>query len=460
MRRRTVVILMVTVLATMMLPAKAGSLVPNLGPQPAPLAFVDPGVGGFMSSNVSYVATLPNESPGVSARVVPVGDQTRFYVSNARGLSVYDVTDPGLPLLLGTLDLHNWENEDIAVSADGKTILMSDFEGVAYLMVVSVTDLPGGFVALTITGVNAPGGNHTVECLDDPCDWAYGSEGDIYDLRDKADPKIAGKWSAVTGGGGHHITRDANGLIWTDTTPIFVLNPWPDPVHPTIVARSDRPAMQAGKTAYQHNNLRPFAAEYQQRVTEEDVADPNLRPGEILLGEGETNTTVTCGAGSGPFVTYDLRNFDTEDAAPFKPVDVFRPINGDYQNGDPAVNTLGCSGHWFDISPASTHEKIVTANAWYEHGTRILEVDGATGEIGQVGYFQPVVGSASAAYWIDDEYIYVVDYERGIDILRFNPDAPLPTKKQFRNSWLAKLNAVSPLAATERYFCSLAQGGR
>ena len=140
MCRRTVVILMVTALASMVLPAKAGDLVPNLepqpaarSPQPASLMYVDPGAGGFMSTNISYVATLLNESPGVSARVVPVGDQTRLYVSSAKGLSVYDVTDPGLPLLLGTLDTHNWENEDIAVSADGKTILMSDFEGVAYL---------------------------------------------------------------------------------------------------------------------------------------------------------------------------------------------------------------------------------------------------------------------------------------------------------------------------------------
>lgn len=218
--------------------------------------------------------------------------------------------------------------------------------------------------------------------------------------------------------------------------------------------------MEAGKTAYQHNNIRPFADKYRQRVTKKARANRNLRPGEILLGEGETNFTGTCEAGSGPFVTYDLRNFDSEDAAPFKPRDVFRPINGDYQNGDPAVNALGCSGHWFDVSPLSTHKKIITANAWYEHGTRLLNVAGKTAKIKQIGYFQPVVGSASAAYWIDDEYIYVVDYERGVDILRFNPDAPKPTKKQFRKSWLAKLNVVSPLAATERYFCSLAQGQR
>jgi hypothetical protein len=28
-------------------------------------------------------------------------------------------------------------------------------------------------------------------------------------------------------------------------------------------------------------------------------------------------------------------------------------------------------------------------------------------------------GQASAAYWITDEIVYVVDYNRGLDILRF-----------------------------------------
>lgn len=422
---------------------------------------LDPGPGGFISSNLSYVGTLPIESPGVSARVVQVGEQRRLYVSSAKNISVYNVTDPGLPLLMGSLPIYNWENEDVAVSPDGKTILASDFTGDLYLHVISVTDLPGGQVALSIEGSNvSEGGNHTIECVDDPCDWAYGSEGKIYDLRDRANPTLAGRWSDVTGTGtsGHHVTRDASGLVWTDTTPIFALDVT-NPLTPVIVARSDKPAMNAAKTAYQHNNMRPFAEAYAPRITPEEIADESLRPGEILLGEGETNFGPRCGGGSGPFASYSLKDFDKAGAAPFKPVDVFRPVSGTYDgDGNAAVNALGCSGHWFDIGP-STPDAIVTANAWYEHGTRLFEIDGKTAKISQIGYFQPVAGSASAPYWVGDEYIYTVDYARGIDILKYDASAPMPTEKEFLDSWMAKLGVIDPIAEAERFRCSLAQNG-
>jgi hypothetical protein len=56
--------------------------------------------------------------------------------------------------------------------------------------------------------------------------------------------------------------------------------------------------------------------------------------------------------------------------------------------------------------------------AWYEHGTRFLKVNGK-GKISSEGYFLPVGGATSAAYWINDKILYAVDYQRGIDILRW-----------------------------------------
>ncbi len=55
--------------------------------------------------------------------------------------------------------------------------------------------------------------------------------------------------------------------------------------------------------------------------------------------------------------------------------------------------------------------------AWYEHGTRLLEVD-AAGGIEERGYFLPMDGSAWAAFWISDDVVYTVDYNRGIDVLK------------------------------------------
>jgi hypothetical protein len=438
--------MLATILSLLGLVATSASQA-NVGPVPVQLVQVPIGPGGFQSDNISYEGTLAFDSPGVSARVVQLGAQRRLYVSTVKSLSVYNVTDPGLPLLMGTLPIYNWENEDVSVSADGRWVLASDFTASFYTHVVEVTDLPGGVVSMVLKGTDTTG-NHTIDCIDDPCNYAYGAEGNIYDLKDKTNPHVVGSW----GNGGHDVTRDAAGIVWTDTTPINALDVT-DPVHPTIIAQSSRPSMNQNGTQYQHNTHRPFAEDYKPRLTEEDLADPNLRPGEILLGEGETNFTVDCGGGNGPFASYDLRNFDQPGAPAFKVKDVFRPVSGQYTNGDPAVNVMGCSGHWFDISPLSTHEKIITSNGWYDHGTRIFEIDGKTAKIKQIGFFQPVVGAASASYWIDDEYIYTVDYQRGIDILRFDAGAPVPSAAEFRASWLAKVGSTSSLTAIEQYVC-------
>ena len=68
-----------------------------------------------------------------------------------------------------------------------------------------------------------------------------------------------------------------------------------------------------------------------------------------------------------------------------------------------------------------------------------------------------MVGSASAAHWVGDGYVYVVDYGRGIDILRFDESAPRPSAADIEASWRARMNDVDPLAAAERTFCRLAQ---
>ena len=436
------------------LPAGAGQVAPGL-------TYEDPGVGGFMSPNLEYVATLASDAPGVGAHVLTVGDQRRLYVSSIQGLRVWDVTDPGLPLLLGALELPHWENEDVTVSADGKTILMSEFTG-TYMHVIKATDLPGGRLALAPVGFTTGPSGHIVDCLDDACDWVYGSEGVIIDLRDKANPVIRDEnWARMNGlpTNGHNLTFDESGLLWTDTSPIAALDV-SDPLNPVAVVKGNKAVQSSNRTAYQHNSIRPNADLFDPRDTAEEQSDGSIRAGELLLGNGETNFTGTCDSGSGPFTSYKIKDMTPGNSDALEFADIFRPVSGDYADGNPAVNALGCSGHWFSMLPSdlaaeTAPAEYTVAAAWYEHGTRLLSVDAATGKISQKGFFQPVQGSASAAHWIDDEYIYVVDYQRGIDILRYTPDAPVPTQAEFDASWLAKLDVVSPLAEQERYLCRL-----
>ncbi len=111
----------------------------------------------------------------------------------------------------------------------------------------------------------------------------------------------------------------------------------------------------------------------------------------------------------------------TFDAAAFKKTRTFKMIDefimgtGLPTEGKmPAV--LYC-GHWFDVHPRYRNGGVV-AMAWYENGTHLFDVS-PKGKIEHIGYFLPAVGSTSAEYWITNEILYTVDYNRGIDIIRF-----------------------------------------
>ena len=409
--------------------------------------WVDPGPGGFTSSNVSYVASIPTGA-GVSARVVTVGSQRRLYVSSAHSLVIYDITNPGLPLPLGALPIYNWENEDIAVSKDGATTILTEFESSFYLHVVDTSNprLP------ILKGSHILDGSHTAECADVHCNYLFASTGATWDIRDRTNPTPLPEtqsWGPQVGvGSSHNIHQDAAGYWIADSVPMVMFSA-KDPLHPKRIASGNATIdMQ-----YQHNNVRPAAASYKPRRASDNSA--TLRPGELLMAETETNFKPQCSGSNGSFTTWSMVGWDR--GKKMHQLHVLRPVNGSPLDGNAEVNALGCSGHWFNVRENNTGRyagKYLVAAGWYEHGTRFLSVDPKTGTISQVGFFQPVRGSASAAYWIPGtDYVYVVDYQRGIDILKFDPTAAPPTVAQTNASWLAKLNVIDALSASERYLC-------
>jgi hypothetical protein len=421
------------------------------GTQAAPRSvttYADPGPGGFTSSNVTYIASIPTGA-GVSGRVVTVDGQRRFYLSSAHSLAIYDISDPSLPVPMGALPLYNWENEDIAVSKDGDTTILTEYASALYLHVVDTSNPH----APVLRGSILADGSHTAECADTHCHYLFASNGKTYDIRDRANPvelPRAKWWSTlVHAGEAHALHQDGAGYWIADETPLVMFRA-DDPLHPHRVTSGD----VTMNTAYQHNNIRPRAAKYVPRAPGDN--SKALRPGEMLMTEGETNINPRCESGTGAFSTWSMVGWDR--GRPMKQQHVLRPVSGDYvDTGDPAINALGCSGHWFKVradSPGRYHDDYVVAGAWYEHGTRFLAVDKTTGKIRQIGFFQPVRGSASAAYWIPGtNYVYVVDYQRGLDILKFHPwDAP-PSVAETNRSWLAKLHVVDALSEQERFWC-------
>jgi hypothetical protein len=420
-----------------------------------------PGVS-FTTDNIEHVGYLAEVGPTVSARVVTVEGQRRLYVSSiARGLSIYDIDDAANPSLIGLLPLGGWQNEDLAVSSDGNLAVLAygDSNNYSFNHIVDTSD-PTAPRLLSRTS----GGDHTAECVTADCRWLYGSEGNIYDLSDPAAPKtLSATWIAHARNQGvnisgypHKLVLDGAGYLISDSSPRVVFD-ITDPANPIVVTYAANPR-GSENIRYQHNNLRPRAQDWQPR-TAEDPGDEALRPGELLLAGGETNLQPQCNGTNGPFMTWDMRDFDK--GRPMTLANTFRPLaNGNYADGNPAVNAVGCSNHWFDWTQDG--DDYLVATAWFEHGMRLLDVDAATGEIAEVGFFQPINGSTGAAYWIDDEYVYTTDYVRGIDILKVDRDpAKRPTQAEIDANWLAGADLPKlPQTQAELYLCTIGRQQR
>jgi hypothetical protein len=71
------------------------------------------------------------------------------------------------------------------------------------------------------------------------------------------------------------------------------------------------------------------------------------------------------------------------------------------------------------------------ALATYENGTRFLQI-GANGKITEQGYFVPLGGATSAPHWAPggSDIVYAVDYERGLDVLKYTGPHYVPGESE------------------------------
>lgn len=164
-----------------------------------------------------------------------------------------------------------------------------------------------------------------------------------------------------------------------------------DPVHPTLIAAGRPP-----DDRFIHDNWWP-------------------RKGKdrFLLVGGETSGPSCGDASAAAFTVWDTTGW--KKTRQFEMIDDYRVTDGLPTDGNALVHTF-CS-HWSRPHRTFKNGSLV-AKAWYEHGTRFLRVT-KQGQIEEEGYLLPFAGSTSAAYWVTDEIVYAVDYQRGIDILRF-----------------------------------------
>lgn len=359
-----------------------------------------PTTGGLASDNIEHIAHIPIAQNGVGGRLIG----KYFYMNDQNKVMVWDVSEPLDPQMIGFVAMpQEWQFSREDLDGNGKILvvpntvsgqndgnLQTDSPANA-VYIIDVEDKTNPTIISKVPGV----AQHTYSCVLD-CKYAWGSSGTIIDLRNPAKPKVLkNKWGDGTtaGSSGHDVEEVAPGLVVTATQPMMLLDARKNPTTPKEIALAPR------REDYMHGTRWPRAMK-----------------DRFLLAASETTFNGRCNERSGSIQTWDTRNWKR--TGTFKFIDEWRPVNGVVADGNP-VAQRNCTAHWIEEHPDFRNGGFV-AGGFYDHGTRFFEVT-KTGKLKEAGYFMAYAGQASAAYWITDKIVYTVDYNRGLDILRFTP---------------------------------------
>jgi hypothetical protein len=250
------------------------------------------------------------------------------------------------------------------------------------------------------------------------CQYFYGRAGTIVDARgilDGKPPTVVGNWITELRGQGvdskscHHMREIRPGVLLTACRPFAVITvnaadaPGASPAHPKVLytGQSD---------AFVHSARWPRGG----------------KDKFVLIG-GETNFTGQCSGANGEFRTYSATNVLQKTSTTFDgPIDHIQPAgNGTYTDGKPVANHLGCSVHWFQEHRTFKNGGLVALSE-YEDGVRFLQVK-PDGKIEEQGFFEPLGGSSSSPKWAPSgDVVYSLDYDRGIDIIRWKGQHYVP----------------------------------
>ena len=337
--------------------------------------------GGF-ASGAEFVKNI-STGPSSGGRLVG----KHFYLTTGRELRIYDVSVPEDPAEVGRLTLSSpGAPEQRAPEEDPDTngrVLVTTTGG--NFQVYDVSDPAAPKLAAELDGLD----QHTVTCVLD-CTYVYGSEGAIVDIRDPKNPKLAeGEWLEQVGAAdAHDVTEVAPGIVMSASEPIVLMDVRSDPLHPRVLRTAEPPGF-THQTSWPH-----------------DGTDA------MFLTAGEATGPACEASAAATFITWSAKDFSI--------LDQWAMSAGTFADGKAPSSTF-CT-HWFTEHPAFRSGGLI-AMGWYEHGTRFLKV-GLDGKVEELGFFLPSGSRSSAAYWISDRIVYIADYYRGLDVVRWAGDIP------------------------------------
>jgi len=346
---------------------------------------------GTSTANVKHVRTVPFEvGTATGARTFKVKGKNYLMVTSWKSFSIYDLTDPVNPTLVGVPTPFGFKFENEDVSTNGKIMLFSEELPADVLHVWDIQNLAAPREIATLNGA----GGHTSSCILD-CSYSLSSEGYVVDLRRPDQPKKIGMWDGAAGvSRTHDVTEISPGIVLSASRPAKLLDFRKDPTKPKILA-----TYEGISTNVQHS-----------------VQWPRGGKDRFAFMSEERNASGRCNENGPKFIAVDTKGW--QKTKKLKDAGTYGLKNGVYADGGPPVNGLGCSTHWFEAHPTFKDGGLVALGS-YEHGTRFL-ITTPQGELKEEGWFVPFGGSTSAAYWITDKIVYAIDYTRGFDILEYS----------------------------------------
>jgi hypothetical protein len=390
-----------------------------------------------MSDNVEYLGSI-KQDVGLTTGAKVIGD--RMFVTSGKNISIYDISDPAKPRSLGGMKANvAWENEE--VPTNGKVLAVaSDFYSVGVPECVAAGAATGCVQLFDVRDPahirlvgTIPVANHTAECALN-CRYFFGRAGTIIDARGVLDgraPTVVGNWidelrtQGVDEKSCHHIREIRPGILLTACQPFTAISlraaDGGSPEHPKV--------LYTGAAAKFVHSARW----------------PRSGHDKFVLIGGEQNFTGRCERNNSEFSVYGASRVLSGESKTFDgPLDQVPPAgNGVYADGKPVAGALGCSVHWFQEHGSFRNGGLVAISE-YEDGVRFLQVSKA-GKITEQGYFLSLGSSSSSPKWAGKgDVLYSIDYQRGIDVLRWTGKHYVPGRARRDRGRVAGTNGVTP----------------
>jgi hypothetical protein len=420
------------------------------------------------TDNVEYLGRFPEHWGTAGGRLV--GD--RYYLTDPRGVYVYDVSTPESPSLLGAIGLY----QTTANSGLGTALAQEEPDTDGNILLVDGSPTPFGTAGLQVVDVSDPASmaiigslnvtDHTWTCISLPgdargpgraiarertaqrgapraaealaektgngCAYAYGRTGHIIDLTDPTNPvNLDHTWRervdhGTRGNAGdlytHDMTEIRPGLVMTAGRTNILMDT-SDPANPIELARVEQPGrfstLGYHSVEWANEGRDPFV------VFGTEIAPAPAGPSAL-----ENTAGTDCRGENSVIETWDASEIvagleayeqgaSVEEAfgdAEFHRIDTFDAGDrGIFLQGQAPGHVLYCA-HWMRLHPDFDAGGLM-AVSYYDRGTRFVEIadDGTMSEVGWITAAESYSGSPR---WASDEVVYISDYRRGFEIVR------------------------------------------